>query len=646
MRILLLERHADIDHGWYADLTDGSFAGRRVRELFSPLEPARITPLTEFDQRRSVLAAALEAAAKLKPGPDTGLSLIPAAGADAWFDQRLAHDQWKDPLLLVMAAVIAVSSGIHAALKLSRPELAKELANRERARVRNSVEDRTAKDLLVHLYACITLCGGLTREDAVAVAEQEFSSLRMQYPGGPGRAAIDLATLLGARDWLPPMTPDLLGEAFLLVVFGETGSSVIARLGSFAGIAWPPPSSEAFRIFPIGASRRRSSGRKLWLPKENEISMSWLAIEAALPRATVALRPLAVAVTQSLILHLSQSSDPSERSLAGLSRLWNNLSVRQSAMGQRAEALASIAEAVRIRRELAEANPDAFLPDLAVAEQSSHMQSEMGQRAEALASIAEAVRIRRALAEANPMLSARLAMSLNNQANMQSEMGQRAEALASIAEAVRHYRALAEANPDAFLPDLAMSLNNQANMQSEMGQRAEALASIAEAVRIRRALAEANPDAFLPDLAMSLNNQANMQSEMGQRAEALASIAEAVRIRRALAEANPDAFLPDLAMSLNNQAIMQSEMGQRAEALASIAEAVRHYRALAEANPDAFLPDLAMSLNNQANMQSEMGQRAEALASIAEAVRHLPRARRGESRCLSAQSRHVAERIW
>jgi len=35
-------------------------------------------------------------------------------------------------------------------------------------------------------------------------------------------------------------------------------------------------------------------------------------------------------------------------------------------MGQRSEALASIEEAVRIRRALAEANPDAFLPDLAM----------------------------------------------------------------------------------------------------------------------------------------------------------------------------------------------------------------------------------------------------------------------------------------
>jgi hypothetical protein len=37
-------------------------------------------------------------------------------------------------------------------------------------------------------------------------------------------------------------------------------------------------------------------------------------------------------------------------------------------MGERAEALRSIAEAVQIRRELEKANPDAFLPDLALSQ--------------------------------------------------------------------------------------------------------------------------------------------------------------------------------------------------------------------------------------------------------------------------------------
>jgi len=43
----------------------------------------------------------------------------------------------------------------------------------------------------------------------------------------------------------------------------------------------------------------------------------------------------------------------------------NNQSGEQSAMGQRAEALASIQEAVRIYGELAQSNPAAFLPNLA-----------------------------------------------------------------------------------------------------------------------------------------------------------------------------------------------------------------------------------------------------------------------------------------
>jgi tetratricopeptide (TPR) repeat protein len=161
-----------------------------------------------------------------------------------------------------------------------------------------------------------------------------------------------------------------------------------------------------------------------------------------------------------------------------------------------------------------------------------------------LRSIAEAVAIRRKLAETNPdaFLPA-LATSLNNQSNRQSEMGQRAEALRSIAEAVAIRRKLAETNPDAFLPALAMSLNNQSNRQSEMGQRAEALCSIAEAVAIRRKLAETNPDAFLPDLAMSCGVWGQILIELAP-AEAAEKFSEGIRIIAPFVNGLPQAFLP------------------------------------------------------------------------------------------------------
>jgi tetratricopeptide (TPR) repeat protein len=224
--------------------------------------------------------------------------------------------------------------------------------------------------------------------------------------------------------------------------------------------------------------------------------------------------PLGHGALRNLALIAAQRSrpapDPDEHDSDALNQAaaaWNTLSVRQSETGDRAGALTSITEAVRIRRALVEQNPAAFLPDLA--------------------------------------------RSLNNLSVLQAETGDRVGALGLITEAVSAYRGLVEQNPAAFLPDLAASLNTLSIRQSETGDRAGALTSITEAVRIRRGLVEQNPAAFLPDLALSLNTLSVRQAEAGDRAGALGSITEAVSAYRGLVEQNPAAFLPDLAASLN-----------------------------------------------------------------------------------------------
>ena len=233
----------------------------------------------------------------------------------------------------------------------------------------------------------------------------------------------------------------------------------------------------------------------------------------------------------------------------------------------------------------------------------------------------EAVRLRRALAEASPQAyTPRLAASLNNLANYLSEVGERNEALEAVREAVELYRGLAESSPETYTPDLAASLNNLANRFSEVGERNEALVAAREAVRLRRALAEASPQAYTPRLAGSLNNLANCLSAVGERNEALVAAREAVRLRRALAEASPAAYAPDLAGSLNNLANYLSAVGDREGALGAAREAVELYRALAEASPAAYAPDLAMSLNNLANILSAVGDREGALGAAREAV--------------------------
>ena len=300
----------------------------------------------------------------------------------------------------------------------------------------------------------------------------------------------------------------------------------------------------------------------------------------------------------------------------------NNLANRLSAVGERGDALVVAREAVRLRRVLAEASPQAYTPDLAGSLNNLAIRlSAVGERGEALVVAGEAVELYRALAEASPQAyMPDLAASLSNLANCLSSMGDRDRALVVAREAVELYRALAEASPQAYRPDLAGALNNLAAFLSEVGEPGEALVVAREAVRLRRVLAEASPQAYTPDLARSLNNLANRLSAVGERGEALGVAREAVELRRVLAEASPQAYMPDLAASLSNLANCLSEVGERGEALVVAREAVEAYRVLAEASPQAYTPDLAASLSNLATFLSAVGERGEALGVAREAV--------------------------
>ncbi|GAA2650730.1 hypothetical protein GCM10010425_74240 [Streptomyces spororaveus] len=210
-------------------------------------------------------------------------------------------------------------------------------------------------------------------------------------------------------------------------------------------------------------------------------------------------------------------------------------------------------------RSLAEANPDAYLPDLASALNNlSVCLGAVGRRDEGLATVQEAVTIRRSLAEANPTAYLPdLASALNNLSVRLGAVGQHDEGLTAAQEAVDHYRSLAGANPTAYLPDLAMTLNNLSVRLGAVGQHDESLTAAQEAVDHYRSLAEANPDAYLPDLASALNNLSIRLGAVGRREEGLTAVQEAVTIRRSLAEANPELFGPALQQSLDTTAWLE-----------------------------------------------------------------------------------------
>jgi tetratricopeptide (TPR) repeat protein len=257
------------------------------------------------------------------------------------------------------------------------------------------------------------------------------------------------------------------------------------------------------------------------------------------------------------------------------------------------------ASTVQSFEALAEANPAAYLPDLAAALNNYAIRlTDVGRRDEALDPARRALKTYEQLAEANPdVYLPDFAAALNNYAVSLGEVGRRDEALEPAHRAVETYARLDEANPDVYLPDLAMSLNNYANRLAEVGRRDEALEPAHQALQSHETLAEAKPDVYLPDLAMSLNNYANRLAEVGRRDEALEPAHQALQAHETLAEANPDVYLPDLAQSVNTYATRLAEVGRRDEALEPAHRAVEIRERLAETNPAAYLPNLAMSLN-------------------------------------------------
>jgi len=634
LRVLLLERHAAREAGWWADLMRvTSSADPSPYELADPPEPMPLTSLGAVEDRRKLLAEAMRLAASIAhitPPPQP-----PPPGAHPDFDCRLGDNTINnEPLYLLMAATEAIRSGAPQALTLSRGGLAQRAATRECARL-----DQLAAAWglppreVAHLMACITLQDGCTADQARLLIEEErgamdFSSTipvpdavqrLVEAWSAPGEAGVDA------------IRPDLIGEAFVLQVldqhrpFPEIPMTLVER-------AWRRAAGTVIatlvRIAQDYADGDKAHRSVIWLGHLMDGIGGLPSLSAfadAMPPDALALRELAAIAQDRVADGLAEAGRTVPDVLPRLARARAVQAVRLSALGRREAAVASAEEAVTLYCDLASQRPAAFRPDLAMSLNNlAAMLSDLGRRESALATAEEAVALYRELASRRPdAFRPDLAVSLNNLANRLSDLGRREAALSAAEEAVTIRRELALQRPNAIRPALAQSLNTLSNKLSALDHREAAVAAAREAVALFRELASQRPDAFRPDLAMSLSNLANRLSDLGRREAALPVAAEGAALYRELASQRPEAFGPDLAMSLNNLAITLSEVGRRDAALSAAEEAVTIRRELASQRPDAFRANLATSLAVQATCLIALQRDSEALSISAEAVRVL-----------------------
>jgi len=585
LRLLLLERHADREAGWWAELArPGGLSGPGPDALLDPAEPIVLSSLRRVEERRALLAQAMREAARVRHIASP--PVLPAPGVDPGFERRLAEDTINnEPLYLIMAGLVAVTTGAPMALALRRVDLAIRVAEAEGDRL-NRLASSAGIDqhLFRHLAACVTLQGGCNVGQATQLVEEERRAIGDRTTTRTSELVRELANALpvpGSGD-ADAVRPDLIGEALLWqhITCGrrrlEEQCAIVERAFARAGTPVVATVVHAAQDFAEGDAAHVTV---VWLDslasRSKDIgTLKTIAIE--IPEQTLALRNLALEITGRIVdaLRPSVTSDPSR--LPDLARWLDSFSLRLSDAGEREKALNASQEAVEAYRALVRARHDAFRPALI--------------------------------------------LSLNNLSLRLHYVGRHEEALTANQGAVDILHDLAKTNPDALHPYLVGPLANLSNRLSDLGRNAKALRVARKAVEFCRTWAYARPDAFRPTLAGSLSNLSHRLFMRYRLGEALAAIREAVTIDRELAATRPDAFRQNLASSLTNLAIVLSDMGEHKEALEAIRESVEIYRTLADLLPDAFRPKLASSLWVLAGRLDEAGDLAAGMAANAEAI--------------------------
>lgn len=602
LRLLLLEREAQEDNGWLAQIFSGEGFGatpRRRRDLLGGEAPLLLPEFNDpISQRRIMEEVLTRMQSSVALPPD-----------DAVFRKLLAGTDWAGaPLYLMMAAIVTHRQGyVGEVFNLRRVDLAQAVEDHEYKRLKLLCRSRSWEILLEHMAAYATLCGGLSAEMAERCLAEEKTALNCDGVELADALEKLVNVLPDGDDGVAPVQPDIVGEAFLLRHLGNSRSrksgEAVARAFRHNPVEVATVLVRCVQDF-VPTKRAPLSGRETdaqdraleWLRSVGDLSklplpFCYILIDA-LPDKTEALRVLAWDWQSQCVERLRVAPDTVENR-SKLAASLNNLAIRCRHAGRRDDGIDAARQSVSIRREQVLLQPDRFLPALALSLTTLAIcLSHAGRKEEALSPAQDAVEIRRELFSQRPNLFRKeLANSLHILSIVLGGINRSKEALLIACEMTDMFIEL-EYTDKIFFSSLAASFVSLSNRLSETDNSDEAITVGCEAVSIYRELVAEHPDACRPDLAMSLNNIADKLCKKGTVEKALPFSLEAVSIYRELATDLPAAFKPCLAMSLSTLTnVLRGIAPKRKEALAVVKEATGLYRSLMQKQPDVFRDD-------------------------------------------------------
>ncbi len=211
----------------------------------------------------------------------------------------------------------------------------------------------------------------------------------------------------------------------------------------------------------------------------------------------------------------------------------------------------------------------------------------------------EALQIRRELADKNPNIYlSDVAATLNSLGNLLSLTNDLLGAKQCYEEALPIIRLLAKRNPEIYLPKVAATLNNLGILFKASNFMLGAKQAFEESLQITRQLAKKNPDVYLPNLANNLTNLGNLLAATDEMAGAKRAFEEALDFYKEFAKKNPDVYLSHIATVLNNLGNLLAVTNDMTGAKKFFEEALRRRKKLAEENPQKYDLEVVMTAVN------------------------------------------------
>jgi tetratricopeptide (TPR) repeat protein len=310
---------------------------------------------------------------------------------------------------------------------------------------------------------------------------------------------------------------------------------------------------------------------------------------------------------------LAQSEPDADRPL--LARALDGLGTLYKEMHRLPEAEKALSEALQIRRELADTDPDKSGAMAGSLNNLANVFLQTQRRAQAESAYQEALRIFR---KSGNQINA--AVALGNLSTIYLETGRLEEARKADEEAVGIWRDVVQkkSTPE-WQSRLARALEQLGDSRVKTKQWSEAEQVYKEALEIQRKLAQDNPGAYVRRVGDALGRFGQLYEREQRYDEAERAYADALEIRRRLAAEEPENFSLALIGNLNHMGLLYQHTQRPAKAERAYREALQISRQMSLENAAAYLPETRQVLVNLGNLLRAEHRGAEANKAFDEA---------------------------